>query len=141
MRQKALLAATIAALAAGGAGEAIAGDVHAKVTIKSKRTAGKDKIFGKVITRDHACEAKRKVRLVVKRPNRSKNKVATVRTDGRGRWTYVPESGNAPGGYTNEGTRYADPGDYIAKVAEVDVNSGGGRVVCAANKSSNHYVG
>lgn len=141
MRQKALLAAALTALAIGGAGEAVAGEVHAKVTIKSKRTVGKDKIFGRVIAKERACEAGRKVRLVVKRPDRSKNKVATVKADGEGRWKYVPESGNAPGGYTNEGTRYADPGDYIAKISEINVKSGGERLTCAANKSSNHYVG
>ena len=141
MRRKTLVGAALAALMLGGAGESVAADIHAKVTIKSKRVVGKDKIFGRVIAKDRACVVGRKVRLIITRPDRSKNRVASMKTDSKGRWKFIPESGNAPGGYTNEGDRYADPGDYLAKIGQVNLKGRDGHVSCRASKSKTHYVG
>jgi len=134
----------------GGGAEVLArGDVHARMTIKLKRQVGKDTIKGQVKASDRACVGGRKVRLVVRKPNQTRRRVATPRTNGKGRWKFVPKPGSTgytgEGGYSGEGVdtgggrknRYADPGEYHAKVREIHV----GGVTCAANKTSPIHVG
>jgi hypothetical protein len=138
MKRMTMIAVALAAMALGGGAEVLArADVHAKVTIKVNRTVGKDTIKGRVAAKDRACERGRKVRLVVRKPNRTKRRVGAPKANRKGKWKFTPPPNKDSGGYSGERTRYADPGDYVAKVREV--NAGG--VTCAAAKSSPVHIG
>jgi hypothetical protein len=136
-RRKVAVALTLSALAVGGGAEGIASSVHPKMTIKVKRTVGKDTIKGRVKGKDPACERRRKVKLTIDKPNTNPSPVASVRTNRKGKWKFIPPPNRETDEYAAEGTRYADPGDYRAKVRKKRV----GGVTCGAGKSSKVWIG
>jgi hypothetical protein len=130
------VAMAVAVLGAGGAAELLASaQVHPRLTIKVNRKVGHDKFKGRVDAKDPVCERRRKVKLIVRKPNKDKRKVGTPKTNRKGKWTFIPRSGG--GYYADEDVRYADPGEYRAKVGEKRA----GGVICTAAKSSPIHVG
>jgi hypothetical protein len=136
-RRIALVALGAAALGTGGAAELLASaQVHPRMSIKVTRQVNKDTFKGRIKAKDKACARDRKVKLVIRKPNRDRKRGGTARTNRDGTWKFVPKPAKG-GRYADEGTRYADPGEWRAKVGEVRV----GDVRCAAGKTSPIHVG
>ena len=136
-RRTALVALGLATLALGGGAEVLArGDVHSRLTIKHNRAVGKDTFRGRVDARDSACERGRKVKLVGQKPDESKFRAGTAKTNRKGRWKFIPPPAKG-GGYFDEGTRYAEPGEYRAKTRQIRA----GGVTCRAAKAGPIHVG
>jgi hypothetical protein len=136
-RRIAIVALALAALAAGGGAEVLgSAQVHPRMTIKLNRAVGKDTFKGRIKAKDPVCVRNRKVKLVLRKPSGEKRRVGSAKTNRKGKWKFVPKPASG-GQYADEGTRYADPGEYRAKVREVHV----GGVICAAGKTSPIHVG
>jgi hypothetical protein len=138
-RRTAVLALALAALAVGGGAEVLASaQVHPRMTIKVSRQVEKDTFKGRIKAKDRACSRARKVKLVVRKPSTEKSRVGSAKTNRKGRWKFVPPpGGDGAGYYADEGTRYAEPGEYRAKVREQRIRG----VLCAAGKTSPIHVG
>ena len=137
-RRIVLVALAVAALGMGGAAELLANaQVHPRMSIKMKRKVGKDVFRGRVKANDKACSAKRKVKFVIRKPNRDKIRPGSTKTNGKGRWKFIPPRNRESDQYAAEGSRYAHPGEWRAKVREENV----GGVRCAAGKTSPIHVG
>jgi hypothetical protein len=137
-RRIAVVAVSVAALGMGGGAEVLgSAQVQPRITIKVKREVNRDTLSGRIKAKDKACIRNRKVKLVLRKPNRDRRRVGTARTNRRGKWKFVPKAAGYGDDYADEGTRYADPGEYRAKVNQVRV----GGVNCAAGKTSPIHVG
>lgn len=137
-RRIALVALSLAALTVGGGAEVLASaQVHPRMTIKIEREVGKDTLKGRIKAKDPACIGNRKVKLVVRKPSRERLRAGSAKTNGRGKWKFVPKPAKEGDQYAAEGTRYADTGEWRAKVGEKRV----GGVLCAAGKTSPIHVG
>jgi hypothetical protein len=136
-RRIALVALAVPALAMGGGADVLgSAQVHPRMSIKIKREVNRDTFSGRIKAKDKACVRDRKVKLVLRKPNRDRQRAGTARTNGEGKWKFVPKPSKGTA-YADEGTRYADTGEYRAKVNEVRV----GGVRCAAGKTSPIHVG
>jgi hypothetical protein len=137
-RRIAVAALGVAALGMGGATELLASaQVQPHMSIKVKREVGRDVFTGRIKAKDNACTAKRKVKLVIRKPNRDKIRPGSTKTNGKGRWKFIPPRNRESDQYAAEGSRYAHPGEWRAKVREENV----GGVRCAAGKTSPIHVG
>jgi hypothetical protein len=136
-RRTALVALGLAALALGGGAEVLAGkNVHARMTIKINREPRQDTFRGRVDAKDPVCERGRKVKLIAQRPDESKFRAGTAKTNRKGKWKFVPPPAKG-GGYFDEGTRYAEPGEYRAKTRQIRA----GGLSCRAAKAGPIHVG
>jgi hypothetical protein len=109
---------------------------HVRPTIKLKRTAEKDQFTGTLRSKERGCEANRKVKLHHRNVTQQGKSgvIATVKTNSKGKWTFVPKK-------NPNGIRYATPGTYTAKVGQKKVSTGHGEVVCRSKNSSGLLVG
>jgi hypothetical protein len=136
-RRIALVALATGALVTGGAADVLgSAQVQPHISIKIKREVGRDTFTGRIKAKDDACTRSRKLKLVIRKPNRSKVRAGTARTNGQGKWKFVPKASKGTA-YADEGDRYAETGEWRAKVREQRV----GGVLCAAGKSSPIHVG
>jgi hypothetical protein len=137
-RRTAVVALALAALATAGGAEVLASaQVHPRMTIKVKRQVGKDTFKGRIKAKDPVCIRNRKVKLVIRKPSREKRRAGSAKTNRKGKWKFVPKPNREQDQYAAEGARYADPGDWRAKVREKHVRG----VTCAAGKTSPIHVG
>ena len=109
---------------------------HVRPTIKLKRSVGEDKFSGKLRSKEHACEANRKVKLRHRNVSQLSNSsvIAKLRTNGKGKWTFTPKK-------NQNGDRYATPGNYEIRVGQTRVSTGDGTVTCRRKNSSSLFVG
>jgi len=126
------------ALAGSLAGEAIAEQTkfHVRPTIEVKRKTGVDKFSGKLRSKEHACEADRRVKLHHRNVTQEAKSgvIAKLRTNGKGKWTFKPKRGA-------DGNRYATPGNYEVRVGDKKVSTGSGEITCRRKSSSSLLVG
>jgi hypothetical protein len=109
---------------------------HVRPTLKLKRTVGQDTFSGKLRSKEHACEANRKVKLHHRNVTQQAKSgvIAKVKTNGKGKWKFVPKK-------NDDGFRYATPGNYTVKVGQKRVSTGHGEAVCRSKNSSSLLVG
>jgi hypothetical protein len=136
--RRSALVLSLALLAAFG-GQAVADDTKkfpTRPTIQIERETSEDLLFGKVRSKHHACEAKRKVKLRHRgiKDNAESSIVARPKTNGKGKWTFRPKR-------NQNGDRYVTPGYYHVKVGEKRISTGDGEIICKERESSSLFVG
>lgn len=126
-----LLAALAAqAFASGG------GKITTRLTIEFDRNVDQDVIFGKVRSKEHACEADRTVKLHHRtvKYDQDSTVIDRPRTNSKGKWTFKPKP-------NSNGDRFATPGYYHVKVSDKKISTGHGEIVCKGRSSSALLVG
>jgi hypothetical protein len=127
----------VAALAVSGpAALAEQSKFHVRPTLKLNRKAEQDTLRGKVKSKEHACEANRRVKLKHRNVTQEKGSqvMARLRTNGKGKVKYRPKR-------NQNGDRYLTPGYYTLKVGQKQVSTGSGAVTCRSRNSSSLFVG
>lgn len=131
-----LVALSLLALGAAQANGTGDRRVGAELTISIERTPTSDRLKGRISSGADTCSDNRKIRLILARIEQTpKGEVlATLRTNGKGRWTYRPKK-------NQNGVRFATPGYYRTKVGQTRRQTGGGEFICKSKKSPALFVG
>ncbi len=106
------------------------------LTLKLKRTTDKDTIKGTVSSKARACERNRKVKLRHRPVSELEQAsiIATIRTNGKGKWKFTPKK-------NTNGFRFAKPGNYKVKAGEVKLPGDDGGITCKEKISSSVFIG
>ena len=133
MIRRATIAFVIVSLAACSVPAlAVEGNVGSRLSIKHNRKSTTDRLFGEVRSDARACESRRKLKLLHRpvKQNQRWSVVTTLRTDGKGAWSFRPKR-------NPNGDRLATPGNWHVKATQVDKGS----ITCKDKFSSSIFVG